>query len=933
MNDEELNAVADRKYFIKRELNQYYTRKFVHGKSVSLVEQYEAMLKFINNDLEVYDYNPKEFDQFIKDSINEMIYSKDNPSSVFEYDYKPWLMQARDKIKWFYNDRYIDYLLKEKDWSLKSVKSINETTDIILDHCGNPLVNIDFNVKGLVIGDIQSGKTANYTSLINKALDVGYKLIIILAGLTNDLRSQTQKRLDKEVLGYETKPNNQRGDAIGVGKISKTKNYINCLTQSNVDGDLKKMIQTYPLGEGCAPIMVVVKKNSSVLKSLINFIASNPVVKDTDDLKLHTPTLIIDDEADQASINTAKNIELEEATRTNQLIRKLINICARCTYIGYTATPFANIFIPTMYDEKYQDSVKDLFPSNFIICLPTPEKYCGVKEYFGIDRIDDGDNDDLKLDLFREIYVEDIKIAFGTSDGKTKKDTNAIGIPDSLKEAIMHFIIASGVKISRGIIEHNSMLVHMTKNVCPNEDLKELIDKELDRQTKGFKFYTKIQQEFKKYWEYNIKPTSQKRMGDAFNDTWPKVKEGIIAALRMVTREDTVKLITGDSEDIIDYSSSSSGMHIIVGGDKLSRGLTLDGLIVSYYYRNAQAFDTLLQMGRWFGYRDGWLDLCRVYTTREIIDDFIAAAEALDAFKMDIDTMNNLDYTPTQFGLKVLHNSHLMPTAANKRRSAELTKITFSGDLQQTISFSNYDKNHNRELTCNFLNELNNCVESDRKLVYRHVPAKVVLEYLKNYKECLVRGRGRISVLHWINYIEKLNGYNELVDWTVVLHSLKDASNKYGERSDDINGHTIIKPTRKSRSRTNDGDTFLVKAITNPNDFLDFFDKDDPIRNKFNSYKAGDAQIRERFTPQNALLTIYDFDIVANEDIISNTVPGTIIRKTGNVLENGEGFIGLGIWFPVSPNEENTDVSYFINEVYQKTNQEQRDASLWRGED
>lgn len=929
MTDEEYAVYEEKRTFIKTELHRFYKRKISKNVSKPLNEKFDETERYIRFEMEQYEYDPDEFIEFIKECINEMIMAMDNTTNVFDYDYKPWLDEARDKISWFYNDRYVDYLLKEKDWSLKSVKNIGETSDTILDHCGNPLAKRDFNIKGLVVGDIQSGKTANYTALINKALDVGYKLIIVLAGLTNDLRSQTQKRLDKEVLGYETKPNNQRGDAIGVGKIEKNHNYINCLTQSNVSGDLKKMIQTYPLGMDSVPIMVVVKKNSSVLRSLISFIESNPVVKDAEDKKLHVPTLIIDDEADQASINTKQGVEVEEATTTNKLIRQMINLCARSTYIGYTATPFANIFIPTMDDKQYEESVKDLFPTNFIICLPTPENYCGVKEYFGIERFDDGDHDNLKLDLFREIMVKDIKEAFNTDDGKTKKDTEVIGVPNSLKEAIMHFIISAGVKISRGIVEHNSMLVHITKNVCPNGELKELIDLELDRQTKGFKFFTKVQKEYKQYWEHHIKPISQKRLGDNFSDNWNDVKEGIIKALRMVTRADTVKLITGDSEDIIDFSSPSGGMHIIVGGDKLSRGLTLDGLIVSYYFRNTQAFDTLLQMGRWFGYRNGWLDLCRIYTTRYIINDFIAAAEALDGFKTDIRTMNDLKYTPAQFGLKVKHNSKLMPTAANKRRHAQLTKITFSGDLQQTISFAKEHKEFNRDLTEKFLGNLKNPEDRDGKLVYKNVPVSDVLNYLKNYKENLAKGRGRISVLHWISYIEKLNKKNELVNWTVVLHSLKKEHTKNSERYDTINGHSIVKPRRKSRTHENDGHNFLIKAVTNPGDFLDFFDADDPLRKEFNSYKAGDERVRAKFTPQDGLLTIYDFDIVENTDIASSVVFGEINRGSGAVLPDGESFIGLGLWFPISPNEEEDEISYFINEVYQKTTQEQIDANIW----
>ncbi len=930
MTNEEILEKEERKRFIKSELNRFYKHKIDHNLEMPLNQKYDEMMNFIKWDLKSYGYPLDDFVEFIKECINEMIVAMDNTVIVFDYDFHPWIDSVRSKVAWFYNDRYIDFLLKEKDWSVKSVKNIGMTSDNILDHCGNPFSNHDFSIKGLVVGDIQSGKTANYTALINKALDVGYKLIIVLAGLTNDLRSQTQKRLDKEVLGYETKPNNQRGAPIGVGKIERNQKTINCLTQSNVAGDLKKMIQTFPLGPDCAPIMVIAKKNSSVLKSLISFIESNPVLKDSNDQKLHVPTLIIDDEADQASVNTKKAAEIEEATATNRLIRSLLGLCARSTYIGYTATPFANIFIPTMDDKQYEDSIKDLFPSHFIICLPTPDNYCGVKEYFGIERFDDGEHDTLTLDLFREIEVSDIKEAFDTKDGKTRKDTKTIGIPTSLKEAIMHFLICAGVKISRGIIEHNSMLVHITKNVCPNGELKELIDVELDKMTKGFKFYSKIQKSFRHYWETKIKPVSQKRLGNDFHDNWVKVKEGIIQALKMVTRADTVKLITGDSEDIIDFSSPSGGMHIVVGGDKLSRGLTLDGLIVSYYFRNAHAFDTLLQMGRWFGYRNGWLDLCRIYTTRKIINDFISAAESLDGFKTDIQTMNDLHYTPSQFGLKVLHSSKLMPTAANKRRRAVLTKITFSGDLQQTISFSYKDKDYNRDLLSRFLVLLGTPLENDNKLVYHNIQVKAVLDFLKNYRECLLNGRGRISVLHWINYIEKLSKKGELINWTIVMHSLKNENNKYNDRKDNINGYTIYKPRRKSRDQTNNGEVFLIKALTNPNDFFDFFEPNDPIRKKYTSYSAGEEDIRTKFAPQNGLLTIYDFDITTNED---ETVGGSTTRKAGEVLPNGKGFIGFGLWFPVSNDENNADVEYFINEVFQKTTQEQSEANGWQGEE
>ena len=905
----------------------YYKHKNKKYNDYSLEEIIADLKSFAGVLIERFEFDEQIDNDMLDKFINELVTTVDQEPIVFEDGYIPWLDENRTSIKWQYSNRYEDYLLSIKKWSITTVRSISISTDQILDHCGNPLANNNFGVKGLVIGDIQSGKTANYTSLINKAIDAGYKFIIVLAGLTKDLRSQTQKRLDLEVLGYETKNNLQRGDIIGVGKINpKVEKTIFCLTGSDMEGDIKKFTQTYRF-DGNTVFLAIVKKNTTVLQKLIDFIQINPAVKSDPSNKLCFPALIIDDEADQASINTKKTEVMAEATATNRLIRSLLNCLNKYTYVGYTATPFANIFISPYEDPKYAPEDKDIFPENFIICLPTPSNYCGVSQYFGTRTLDLNGFDNCTDDLFKEITINDLKNTFGTEDGKTKKDTNVIGIPVSLKEAMMHFLIASGIKISRGIVEHNSMLIHISSNVCPNKDLKSYVELALDTLTTGFKFNNSYKKGFKDYWKTNIKPVSQRRLGEKYNDDWKRIEEGILEALRMITRTDTVKVIVGDSEDIIDYDSSKFGMHIIIGGNKLSRGLTLNGLIVSYYARKTRAYDTLLQMGRWFGYRDGWLDLCRIYTDIETFNNFINTAEAVEDFKKDIEYMNSKKYTPRQFGLKVKTSPGLLPTSASKMRNAKKTPLSFSGVLQQTISFDLSQKEHNRQLTEKLVVDLGQPIVRDHKLIFKNVDSSIVLAYLDEYQEC--KGKGRISIRYWCEYIQKLNiALNELKKWTIVIHSLSSPK-RSANNVDVIANNEIIKPVRITRDVGETGQKLNIRVLTNPLDFFEFYD-DETIKNtliekKKGNYSPEEPLIRSTFTKEYGLLTIYIFDIAERKEE-SISLEGKRQFTKGAILPNADGVVGLGIWFSESSLGEEANVEYYVNEIYQEHEQDQSRA-------
>ncbi len=866
-------------------------------------------------------------DPEIETMIKEAVVIVENKPIVFEKGYTPWLADVKPTISWDYYNRYEKYLVKVKKWNWGTISSISESTDVILDHMHNPKTEAFFGTKGLVMGDIQSGKTANYTALINKALDCGYKLIIVLAGLTKDLRSQTQKRLDREVLGYETRPNSQKGNSIGVGLVDTKMLSINAVTNADDSGDLNKATAerfSTTLADGMTPLIAVLKKNSTVLTALIENVLSSKQGAKTND-KFDVPVLIIDDEVDQASVNTKKAETIKEASSINKLIRTMLSKFNRFAYVGYTATPFANVFINPYGFEKEED--KDIFPEDFIICLPRPQKYCGVKEYFGINTLDDEEDDDaLTLDLYQKI--DDYYDLFDDetkAKKKVKVDTPVIKINESLHNAFMHFIISSAVKYSRGIIEHNSMLIHIARFKNPATSMRDLVKDELSEMLHAYKYGPKSEKDkYYQFWMKNIKPISQKRLVGDFKDEWKNIEPHITTLFEMSLNG--IKIVNGDSGDVCDYDSNTVGQHIIIGGDKLSRGLTLEGLIVSYYYRKSNTYDALLQMGRWFGYRNGWIDLCRIYTIKDFVNAFINAGIATEMFKKDISDMNNLQLTPVEFGLKVKYSPKLAPTSRSKMRSAVKQKISFSDSLQQVLNFDKKYIDNNRKVTENFINRLSGEIRKNGNVVFNNVKPADLIDYLSDYHECdeIV---GTVSVKNWVNYIEKLNKNNELIDWTIILHS---NSSKDESALDTISGYNIYKSQYAERNleSSDDNPSLFIKAIVDQSDFRDFFAEDSKEYEIVKKYTKNDPTIRKFFSPKHGVLSIYSMDIhkkVFKEEV---TLPNGNKRKIyekGDVLKGATGVIGLCVWFPNSSDFENSAIDYYLSAVYQKLEKEEEE--------
>jgi hypothetical protein len=628
----------------------------------------------------------------------------ERPAVLTDGRVQPWWIERKGQIEpmrfW---RRYRRYLEQEKNMRDKDLDSVDEQTDAILDRIQNPAISGAWDVRGMVVGSVQSGKTGNYVGVTTKALDAGYKVVIILAGIHNNLRAQTQERVDEGILGFDSQRrlDPDRADyKLGVGKLINTSDLgpptsITPLTNSADDGDFTTGAQRVNVSLAGGPVILVVKKNVTPLKHILSWleVAGGQLGHQNADGRISTiPLLMIDDEADNASINTKDRpgVPDEETniTKINKLIRLILNRFEQSSYVGYTATPFANIFINP--EAERDEEGKDLFPRDFIVNVRPSSRYVGPAKVFGYSRDLEAGIDEVRpLPVFRE--VEDHELYFPS---KHKQEHRPESLPKSLKSAILCFVLSCAARRARGQrAVHNSMLIHVTRFISVQKHVKELVEDEFGRVKRAIT-YDKADHPvwtgLFELWQSDFVPTSQairaiesdKRLTEL---GWEEVKAELPVAVGKIV----VKEIHGQSREALDYSRQKDGVSVIaVGGNKLSRGLTLEGLSVSYFLRSTKMYDTLMQMGRWFGYRDGYLDLCRLYTTDELRDWFSHVALAEEELKREFDHMVDARLTPSDYGLRVRqHPDGMMVTALNKMAHGQSREVTFAGQLVQTAFF------------------------------------------------------------------------------------------------------------------------------------------------------------------------------------------------------------------------------------------------------
>ena len=604
-------------------------------------------------------------------------------------DHEVWWPEKKlEKGRLPYWSRYKEFI--SPDIPFNVVNRTDRTTDTILGLLEDPERHGSWDRRGLVVGQVQMGKTSNYTGLICKAVDAGYKLIVVLAGIHKSLRAQTQLRIDQGFLGFNTSMNltlKNISSRIGASKYGDVPQQSMSLTTNADDGDFKQTRAQnagIPLGE--LPTILVVKKNKSVLTNLINWAVNVKAKKrDGDNAYIDdVPFLLIDDEADNASVNAKK----DEVAAINGKIRDLLNLFTKKAYVGYTATPFANVFIDP--EEEHSLFGPDIYPESFIINLKAPSNYFGPTRVFGIKNDSFSDLQEQEpLPVRRFINRQNLEDHFPP---KHKKTLKVNGLPEDLIESMLDFYLSIAGRRARGQIKvHNSMLVHVTRLTDVQNQVKDLLQELADDHRRLIEYHDKaFLERLQRKWEEDFVPTTKKMRSEFGVEAlkWDEIARELPKAIAGIM---PVKAVNGSANDILDYENHPSGISVIsVGGEKLSRGLTLEGLTVSYFARPATMYDTLMQMGRWFGFRDGYADLCRLYITQRISNCFTHVTLASEELRKQFDEMGATGgYSPKDYGNAIRTSPEgMLITSSGKMRSTRKMILRFSDKLVELPYFS-----------------------------------------------------------------------------------------------------------------------------------------------------------------------------------------------------------------------------------------------------
>lgn len=801
-----------------------------------------------------------------------------------------WLSKE-DRLSWYYWLTLRRYLLDKRGWSGPSVQSLDKETDKILMMLDSPKKEIS-DKKGLVLGFVQSGKTSNYTALIAKAADAGYRLIIVLSGTDNGLRLQTHRRLKKELVG------SQDGNGVPIPPIGKQWHEF---TQDNLNGDFHPGFVNTAALQGSEPVLLVIKKNGLILRKLISWLDSAP-----EEIKKTLPLLVIDDEADLASIDTRGSYQKEEGevkleapedpTVINGLIRDLLNKFSRKAYVAYTATPFANILIPhDNYNPKFSN---DLYPKNFIVNLPKPVGYFGAEELFGPMDYSSESNEVGGLDVIRTI---------GDADSGDWFLEQSI-MPPSMEKAILSFVLtgaARAYRINRDFPA--TMLIHVTLRTLKQEQLRDIVDRKFAELKNEWRYNRKekIYDKFLQLWGEDFLPVIRAKYPDKvidFNDL-----ETNISIFFESIQIRTLNSISGDSQ-VLDYEKEPYLKIIAIGGNKLSRGLTLEGLLVSFFTRRAKQYDTLMQMGRWFGFRGGYEDLTRIYTTSELAGWFSDLARVETELREDIKIYEEQQLTPFEVGMRIKAHPFMHVTSPSKRRfaSERIISKTYDARGPRTINFK-FDnlkilaerEDNNLLAVKELFSQLDGNRETgEKETIWYNIPAEKIINFLDKF--IIDETHIDFDLPLAVEYITKLNAQGELTNWTIAIRGKGKPDAKLGEVDWGLKN---IKINQINRSKDKSGKT--LRNITSPDD--EAIDLTPAEKEKMEKLKAGNHKvnkaIRQGRSPTKGLILLYPiskYSKPSSETESSNKVP--LYEEPDDPFARN--LIGLAISFPKSKEEQ-----------------------------
>lgn len=796
----------------------------------------------------------------------------DDPSGVHSLGYESLAAEARDN-NWYigpqdgdkYWPKYRSLLEKE---GADYLEDLDRSSNKVVAHLADPNVG-SLRKKGLVLGYVQSGKTANYTAVIAKAVDAGYRLVVVLSGLHNNLRRQTQIRLENDLLQSD---------------------WLHLTTK---DEDFGRVVGGEALlAARGVPIIAVTKKNGSRLRKLRDWLRDMSEVS-----RRKCPILIIDDEADQATPNSARNGA--DRTAINKLVREIWDATITGSYVGYTATPYANVFMdPT--------DAADLYPSDFIIDLKRSENYFGAAQIFGRDELDENDNPDDGLDMIRLIRQEEADSLRPPSqrDGRDDFDPE---LPVSLRTAVRWFLISTAVRRARGQNTHSSMLIHTTHYTQPHFAMRDRVRGFLnDLNTTDIEFETLYRDEIGRV----------EGVTAARTVPWVEVRaelEKVLDSAKVVVDNgSSLERVVYDMDD--EQGESLPKTLIAIGGATLSRGLTLEGLVVSYFVRSSSTYDTLLQMGRWFGYRPGYEDLPRIWTTSDLANDFRFLSGVEEEIRRDITAMERAKITPQQMGVKVrAHPGRLEITA--KMGVAERVRLSYSDTNKQTFILEETNLSvleNNLAVTRDLIAQVGfdrfeELPRSKSRRIARGVPATAIADYFERYSFHESQPSLKSGLLSgWIRKAAPDS------IWNVVVMGASHPESE-AERSSvalGFNGQTPM----FNRAPLYDAPigTANIKALVSRPDWLVDLDPDAVMRCR-DSGVTDPGAIRSSLDTSSGLLMIYPVD--------PRSVPQGASLRTGRPtrrsMEGAAPMIGLGIFFPKVQFEQDTyDAEYYsVSEI------------------
>ena len=761
------------KEYILGKLRSKYNENSGYLEQNDIENEIESTKKLLQTDAKQYVFNDNNI--FLEDKDFKKV--QEEAEKLFDVDMDEGIViqgdeqKSRDTTWWsnkikieieqnkqnYYWNRYKKYI--QSFLPPEVVKTIDDDTDRIIDNIGNPKLE-KFDIYGMVVGHVQSGKTSNYASVICKATDAGYKFIVVIAGDKNNLRNQTQKRINEAFIGK-----NVENKTVGVGLISNIKSKLPIsLTTIEKDFNVKdadKNSQGINFDNITSPILLVIKKNTSTLTNVISWLKNQYKNK----IPEHS-MLIIDDESDYASINTK---EVDDPTTINKKIRALLGIFHKSSYVAYTATPYANIFIDHQVEElekikidnknKDLDISKDLFPRDFIYALDAPTNYFGARKIF--------------LE-YRDKYIIEIDDYEDIIPIKHKKDYDLFDLPPSLYEAIKVFLLNIAIRHLRGDDnKHNSMLIHISRFSDIHSKIALLVQNFLEPIKEDIRVYGKLS---------NAKEQSQdiKRLFEIYQNNFKDIEfsfDEIIKKLSDIILTVIIREEHQNSKTRIEYRDDIPSNIIAIGGISLSRGFTLEGLSVSYFIRSTVFYDTLMQMGRWFGYRMEYEDLCKIYMPYGVTEYFTQIIEATEELMGNFKEMAKEDKTPLDFGLAVKQhpNSLLQVTARNKRKNTEkiVHTMNLNGMLKESVRFDKNIQIHkkNLEVFKNIVQKLSKSyIEKSNNYIWRDIDKIIIQNFIEEFK---IHQKDSLDMLMPIDFIKKyLEDYD--TSWDIVIYSGKE---------------------------------------------------------------------------------------------------------------------------------------------------------------